>query len=307
MAPRRRPARETPPQDGARIKSPAPLPRTMDVPVYVVDAFTDRAFRGNPAAVCLLDAPLDDAIRQEVAAEMRHSETAFLERLGPDHHRLRWFTPATEIDLCGHATLAAASVLFRHGHAAGDRLRFDSRSGPLYVDRVGADGRYRLDFPREDAVAAQADPALVAALGVRPVAAWKGPRSGKLLLELATPAEVVAARPDFHALRRLPGRGVVVTAAGGDGADFTSRYFHPWAGVDEDPVTGSAHTLLGPFWAGRLGKGVLSAHQASARGGRMTVEVRGERVWMTGDAVEVLSGTLHLPAAAATTRRLRAS
>lgn len=260
----------------------------------VVDAFTDRFGAGNPAAVCILAAPLTEADCLRVAGEMRHSETAFLEPLGPDHYRLRWFSPRQEIPLCGHATLASAAVLFGDGHAHGPRIVFETLSGPLFVER--SDAGFTLDFPAEVPLPTDGDARIIAAMGVRPRACLLGPRSGKLLLVLDSPAAVGAVEPDFAALRRVPAKsGVIVCAAGGHDADVTSRYFNPWAGVDEDPVTGAAHTLLGPYWSALLGKNPLRAHQVSPRGGRMLVEVRGDRVLLTGQAVVTLRGTLRIP------------
>jgi PhzF family phenazine biosynthesis protein len=268
----------------------------MDVPTFVVDAFTDRPFAGNPAAVCLLSEPMADDLKQKVAAEMNLSETAFVEPLpspdGVPTFRLRWFTPKAEIDLCGHATLASAAVLWRERGQVGDLVRFQSRSGELRVARDA--GGLTLDFPAEAVEVGPVPPGIVAALGIpNVVASWRGPRSRKVILLLDSPGAVRALQPDLTALAACKDAwGLAITAQGGDQADFTSRYFHPWVGVPEDPVTGSMHTALGPLWAGRLGKQVLQAHQASARGGRMTVEVRGDRVLMTGQAVVVLRGTL---------------
>ena len=260
------------------------------LPLYQVDAFTSRPFAGNPAAVCLLDRPRDDAWMQQVAAEMNLAETAFLERRA-DGWGLRWFTPAVEVDLCGHATLASAHVLWERGAAAnGEALRFHTRSGLLQARRRGVE--IELDFPAEPVEAAPA-PGLAAALGVEP--RWCGRNRLDLLAELASEAEVRSLAPDFPRLKLAtpPGRGVIVTARSATpDYDFVSRFFAPAAGIDEDPVTGSAHCALGPYWMAKLGKSELRAYQASARGGSLGVRVAGDRVFLTGQAVTVLRGEL---------------
>jgi predicted PhzF superfamily epimerase YddE/YHI9 len=263
----------------------------MGAPLHQVDAFADDAFSGNPAAVCLLDAPADPGWMQSVASEMNLSETAFLHREG-DGFRLRWFTPATEVDLCGHATLASAHVLWRTGTVDPDaRIAFATRSGRL---TAAHDGDWiLLDFPATPAEPAAPPPGLVEALGVRP--RWTGRSVFDWLVEVAAPDEVAALAPDMAGVAAASGRGVIVTAAGGaDGADLTSRYFAPAVGIPEDPVTGSAHCVLGPFWAGRLGRDRLVCHQASARGGVVRVHVRGDRIELGGRAVTVLEGRLAL-------------
>lgn len=263
----------------------------MSLPIYVVDAFTDRPFAGNPAAICLLDAPADAAWMQRVAAEMNLSETAFLVREG-EGFRLRWFTPEVEVDLCGHATLAAAHVLWSERLLPVDQpARFWTRSGELVATRAGA--RIELDFPALPVEAAVAPAALVEALGVSPIEAAR--RGDDWLLVLESEAEVRALRPDFGALRKL-GCTATVTARGGE-VDFVSRFFAPGKGIDEDPVTGSAHCRLAPFWAARIGRSELEAFQASPRGGRLTVRVEGERVRLGGEAVIVLRGQLAVPRA----------
>jgi predicted PhzF superfamily epimerase YddE/YHI9 len=254
--------------------------------IFQVDAFTRRPFAGNPAAVCLLDEPRDDAWMQAVAAEMNLAETAFVEREG-DGFGLRWFTPTTEVDLCGHATLAAAHVLWELGES-GDRLRFRTRSGTLTAERT--DGSIHLDFPAEPAGATDVPPGLEDALGA--VSRWVGRNRFDYLVEVADGGTVRSLVPDFRALRQLPGRGFIVTAAGEKGCDFVSRFFAPGAGIDEDPVTGSAHCCLGPYWAARLGRSDLVGYQASTRGGYVGVHVAGERVVLSGPAVTVLRGEL---------------
>lgn len=260
--------------------------------MFVVDAFTDRPFAGNPAGVCLLPGPAQAAWMQSVAAEMRHSETAFLHPCGDGaaDYDLRWFTPVAEVDLCGHATLAAAHVLYELG--ATGAIRFATRSGVLTAAR-DADGRILLDFPAEPAEPVAAPPGLAEALGAAPV--WVGRNRFDLLCELPDEQVVRGLRPDLAALGRLPVRGVIVTAAGREGGyDFVSRCFYPAVGVPEDPVTGSAHCALAPYWAARpAGRdGTLTGFQASPRGGLVRVRIRGDRVELGGHAVTVLEGTL---------------
>ncbi|MBG0826508.1 PhzF family phenazine biosynthesis protein [Planomonospora sp. ID67723] len=261
--------------------------------IFTVDAFTDSSFRGNPAAVCLLDAPMADAWMQSLAAEMRHSETAFLlpgEDGGP--RSLRWFTPAVEVALCGHATLATAHVLYSTGAASG-ALEFSTKSGILSVTRDGATGLITMDFPAK--VLERADPprGLVEALGVEPV--WVGKNVWDYLVEVEHEDQVRAVSPDFVTLETVDARGVIVTArSAGEGPDYVSRFFAPKVGVPEDPVTGSAHCALGPYWTARLGREALTGYQCSERGGTVRTTVRGDRVELAGHAVTVLSGELHV-------------
>jgi PhzF family phenazine biosynthesis protein len=261
----------------------------MTVPLFQVDAFTDRAFAGNPAAVCLLDAPADPAWMQAVAAEMNLSETAFLHREGAGY-ALRWFTPVAEVALCGHATLAGAHALWESGRAEpGAAIGFATLSGTLTAAREGE--WVVMDFPATPPEPAEAPAGLAEALGVAP--RWAGRSRFDWLVEAASPEHVAGARPDMARLAAIEGRGVILTAAGGrEGADVTSRYFAPAYGIPEDPVTGSAHCALGPLWAARLGRDRLVCHQASARGGTVLVEVRGDRVLLSGRAVTVLEGRL---------------
>ncbi len=266
------------------------LPPIMSLPLYQVDAFTHRPFAGNPAAVCLLPEPRDDAWQQAVAREMNLSETAFLIPAA-DGFTLRWFTPTAEVDLCGHATLAAAHVLWttrRLDPAA--TARFHTRSGLLTARRAPG-GWITMDFPAEPATPAEPPPGLAEALGARP--AFVGRNRMDLLVELADAATVRRLTPRLDRLEAIDARGVIVTAPGDDDhADFVSRFFAPRVGVPEDPVTGSAHCCLGPFWQQRLGRPVLTGYQASARGGLVRVEPRGERVLLSGQAVTVLRGEL---------------
>lgn len=275
----------------------------MGLAVHQVDAFTERPFAGNPAAVCVLDVARDASWMQAVAAEMNLSETAFLVprgegAAGTAGFDLRWFTPTTEVDLCGHATLAAAHRLWQGGElAAGEEARFHTRSGVLTARR-GADGWIEMDFPAlPPRPLAPAPELLGEALGV-PVE-WVGKSREDLLALVADAATVRSLAPDVALVARLPARGLIVTAAAdpGSGHDFVSRFFAPAVGVPEDPVTGSAHCCLGPFWAERLGKEVVVGYQASARGGTVRVEPRGERVILAGQAVTVLIGELSAEAA----------
>lgn len=255
----------------------------MGLPLFVVDAFASRPFAGNPAAVCLLDGPRPDGWMRSLAGEMNLSETAFL-LPECDGWRLRWFTPKVEVDLCGHATLAGAHVLWSEGRGEGV-LRFHTRGGVLTAAREGEG--IVLDFPAVRAEPVADEAGLAAALGVPlPCLARNGM---DYLAELADEAAVRSLKPDLAKLALLPVRGVIVTAASRD-YDFVSRFFAPAVGVPEDPVTGSAHCALGPYWAEKLGKTDLRAYQASARGGEVGVRVRGERVLLSGRAVTVVRG-----------------
>ncbi|HEY8924031.1 MAG TPA: PhzF family phenazine biosynthesis protein [Polyangia bacterium] len=264
------------------------MPR--EIPFFQVDAFTTRAFAGNPAAVFPLPAWLPDPVMQAIAGENNLSETAFFVPEG-DGFGLRWFTPTHEVDLCGHATLASAFVVFDVLEPARERIAFTTRSGVLTVERAGK--HLVMDFPSIPPSPLPAAPAaLAAALGAAPVATL-GARS---LVAVFEDAEAVRRlRPDLGAVAALDWPGVIVTAPGDGEADFVSRFFAPRLGVPEDPVTGSAHCTLAPYWGGRLGKSVLRARQVSARGGELICELRGERVAIEGDAVMVIRGTISLP------------
>lgn len=257
----------------------------MGVPLWQVDAFTAEPFAGNPAAVCLLDRARDDAWMQRVAAEMNLSETAFLLPVG-EAYGLRWFTPKVEVDLCGHATLASAHILFAKRGGTGG-IRFLTRSGELEAARDG--DLIELDFPALSTAEEPPPPGLLDALGAKPRSTARS-RFDRLV-ELESEEAVRALRPDFHALRKVETRGVIVTARG-KRHDFVSRFFAPAVGVDEDPVTGSAHCVLAPYWASRLGKTEMAGFQASARGGEVRVRLRGDRVLLGGRAVTVLEGEL---------------
>ncbi len=261
----------------------------MSVPIFQVDSFTAEPFAGNPAGVCLLERPAEATWMQNVAREMNLAETAFLVPEN-DGFALRWFTPAVEVDLCGHATLASAHILWEE-RVIGMRqaARFATRSGALGATRSG--DWIDLDFPATPAAACDAPPGLAAALGVTPV--HVGQSRFDYLVEVSNESVVRGVRPDFVALRRLGARGVMVTARGESGRfHFVSRFFAPGVGIDEDPVTGSAHCALGPYWAAKLGQNELLAYQASERGGVVRVRVAGDRVVLGGQAVTVLRGAL---------------
>ena len=269
--------------------------RLLTAPLFHVDAFAQRPFEGNPAAVCLLTRPRCKDWMQQVAADMNVSETAFVVRTfgGFD---LRWFTPTGEVSLCGHATLAAAHVLWETGQVAErSDVRFRTRSGPLTARRI--DGSIELNLPSRPLVDAVQIPRVVRrALDVSPIFVGRtlehDPENADFVLELKGEAAVRAVRPDFAVLRSVPG-GVIVTARADDPQyDFVSRYFAPWWGVDEDPVTGSAHCALAPYWAGRLGKTGLVGRQISVRGGVVEARVDGDRVLLSGGAVTVSQGIL---------------
>jgi PhzF family phenazine biosynthesis protein len=260
-----------------------------------IDAFTSEPFAGNPAAVCFLPAPRDEAWMQHVAREMNLSETAFLSRRmdaagHPDGFDLRWFTPTAEVALCGHATLASAHGCWETGELPqGETARFHTKSGLLTAERRGE--WIELDFPATPDAPAEPPPALAGALGAKPV--YVGKSRFDYLIELGSEAEVRALAPDFARLRALPVRGVMVTSrASTPGFDFVSRFFAPAVGVDEDPVTGSSHCCLTPFWSRRLGKTELTARQLSARGGTLRLRLAGDRVKLGGQAVTVLHGEL---------------
>lgn len=261
----------------------------MPQPVVQVDAFTDRPFAGNPAAVCILQGPADEGWMRNVAAEMNLSETAFLHPRA-DGWSLRWFTPAVEVDLCGHATLASAHVLWEDGHLPPDaEARFHTRSGVLACRREGS--WITMDFPAKPERETAPPEGLERALGVTP--RYVGRSHFDLLVEVDSEDAVRALRPDLGLLASVEVRGVIVTARAADGGyDFVSRFFAPRVGVDEDPVTGSAHCVLAPFWARCLGRAELTGFQASRRGGIVRVRVAGDRVELAGQAVTMLRGEL---------------
>jgi predicted PhzF superfamily epimerase YddE/YHI9 len=262
----------------------------MGQTIIQVDAFTDQPFAGNPAAVCVLPGPRDERWMQNVAREMNLSETAFLHR-EEDGYRLRWFTPAVEVDLCGHATLASAHVLWEEGHLGRDRpARFQTRSGALMATRAGE--WIELDFPAKPVGTAEFSARVLTEALAAPVR-FAALNEFDCLAEVESEEVLRGLAPDIAALARIPVRGVIVTArASTAGYDFVSRFFAPRLGVDEDPVCGSAHCCLGPYWAERLGKTELVGYQASPRGGVVRVRVVGPRVHLGGRAVTVLRGEL---------------
>ncbi len=261
----------------------------MPLPLFHVDSFTERPFAGNPAAVCLLDSLREASWMQHVAAELRLSETAFL-LPSQDSWSLRWFTPEVEVPLCGHGTLAAAHVLWESGRLAREQpALFDTLSGRLCAE--WRTGEIRLDLPARGVKEAKVE-GLAEALGTS--LEFVGLTQAEDALAVVRAAGALRAlRPDFAAMRRLEARGVIVTAASDTTEfDFVSRFFAPKEGIDEDPVTGSAHCALGPFWEQRLGRSDLRAYQASARGGALTVQVRAERVFLGGRALTISRGDL---------------
>jgi PhzF family phenazine biosynthesis protein len=267
----------------------------MSLPIVQIDAFTSAAFGGNPAAVCVLPAARDATWMQLVAREMNLSETAFLVRRpaaagADDGFDLRWFTPGTEVDLCGHATLASAHALWEDGHLApGVVATFHTKSGRLTAEQRGE--WIELNFPATPAEPAEAPPGLTEALGVTPL--YVGKSRFDYLVEVESEAVVRGIRPDFGRLRELPVRGVIVTSRPTTpGCDFVSRFFAPAAGVDEDPVTGSAHCCLTPYWSRKLGKTEMVARQLSLRGGELRLRLDGDRVRLGGQAVTVMRGEI---------------
>jgi len=260
----------------------------MRLPIYQVDAFTAELFRGNPAAVCPLPEWIAAETMQKIATENNLAETAFYVR-GRERLAIRWFTPAVEVDLCGHATLAAGHVVFVEEGFPGPRIEFDSRSGILAVRRAG--DLLTLDFPA-DSIAAAAPPAgLVEAMGARPREIYKGKTD--YMLVYGSRSDIEALAPDFGLLRKVEARGVIATAPDVD-VDFVSRFFAPQVGIDEDPVTGSAHTTLTPFWAARLRKSEMKALQLSRRRGWLAVRSAGDRVEIAGQARLYLRGEIEI-------------
>ena len=261
----------------------------MGLTIFQVDAFTDKPFSGNPAGVCVLPGPQDDRWMQNVAREMNLSETAFLLRQ-TDGYNLRWFTPAVEVELCGHATLASAHRLWEAGYLeAGEQARFHTLSGLLTAERRG--DWIEMNFPAKPEEPASAPPGLIEALGVP--AKYIGKSHFDYLVEVDSEEIVRNTKPDFTLLAKIPVRGVIVTSLASSGDyDFVSRFFAPQVGINEDPVTGSAHCCLSPFWSKRLGKSELVGYQASARGGVVHVRLDGDRVYLGGQAITVLRGEL---------------
>lgn len=259
------------------------------IPFWQVDAFAETLFTGNPAGVCILDAWPGDSLMQSIAFENNLAETAFVVPRG-DGYGLRWFTPAVEVDLCGHATLASAFVLFDRKKIPGDEVVFHSpRSGILKVRREGE--MLFLDFPADTTTRMEIPGGIMEAIGVQPLEMYRGKTD--FMAVLRSEAEVLAVKPGFQAIAALGGRGLIITSPG-EHCDFVSRFFAPQSGVDEDPVTGSAHTTLTPFWAGRLGKEVLTARQISKRGGTLHCRNVPPRVIIGGKGRLYLEGGLVL-------------
>jgi len=260
----------------------------MGIPLYTVDSFTHERFSGNPAGVCLMMTQRDEKWMQAVAREVNVSETAFVVPKGADFY-LRWFTPAVEVDLCGHATLASAHVLWESGKLDPTiPARFHTKSGLLTCTRK--DDWILMDFPSKPPAAAPASPELASAVGVPSV--WSGKGDTDWLLELESEEAVRALKPDLALLRKLPIRGLIVTARARKGCDFVSRFFAPRVGVDEDPVTGSAHCVLAPYWGAKLKKTELLGWQVSQRGGVVRMSLKDQRVLLGGQAVTIVRGEL---------------
>lgn len=261
----------------------------MRLRIYQIDAFTDTVFRGNPAAVCPLDRWLSDTLMQKIAMENNLAETAFFVRNG-DRFHIRWFTPEVEVDLCGHATLASAFVIFNLEHFADPVIQFDSRSGALQVSKNG--DFLTLDFPADRPFKCSAPKGLLEGMGAPPAEICKGKTDYMLVYENA--AQITALKPDMRRIAEIEARGIIATAPGDD-VDFVSRFFAPQSGIPEDPVTGSAHTTLTPYWANRLGRRELTARQLSKRGGWLQCRVAGDRVEISGRARAFMIGEIEIP------------
>ncbi|MCD6439503.1 MAG: PhzF family phenazine biosynthesis protein [Halomonas sp.] len=261
----------------------------MNIDLYQVDAFASKPFEGNPAAVCPLETWLDDALLQAIATENNLSETAFFVPTESGYH-LRWFTPSVEVDLCGHATLAAAWVIFNVLGDSAETLQFETRSGQLLVQRDG--NELAMDFPAKVVEPLAMEAEVKAGLGINEIEALL--ISDDIVVVVNDVQLIESLTPDMQQLKRLPGRGIVVTAKGSD-VDFVSRWFGPKVGVEEDPVTGSAHTSLAPYWAKKLGKQQLTARQGGARKGALSCEIEGDRVIIKGCVAPYLKGVITLP------------
>ena len=262
----------------------------MNIPFYQVDAFTDHLFHGNPAGVCILKEKLDARLMQRIAMENNLSETAFAVKKNREYH-IRWFTPVTEVNLCGHATLATAHILFTQYDVPGSELRFHSKhSGLLKVRKENS--TLTLDFPADPVKKTKPPHGLIRSLGKTPTEVWKG-RTDYLLV-YDTEQDIVSIRPDFTQLKQVDARGVIITAPGVQ-CDFVSRFFAPLVGVNEDPVTGAAHTTLTPYWTNRLNKKRLTARQVSPRQGHLRCRMEHGRVLISGNAITYLHGEIILP------------
>ena len=261
----------------------------MKLKLVQIDAFADQVFQGNPAAICPLDTWLEDGLMQSIATENNLSETAFILKSGLDRYQIRWFTPDGEVDLCGHATLASAHFLFENHQIRGNTISFQSRSGKLPVNRQ-EDGLLAMDFPILEYAPCEPPRLLSEGLGVHADETY---RSMDYLVVMENRERLLELKPKMDHLSKLDQRGVIVTATGMD-CDFVSRFFAPKNGIPEDPVTGSAHCILAPYWAKRLNKTTLHAHQVSKRGGRLICEVKGARVLLKGRAVTYMTGEIEI-------------
>lgn len=261
----------------------------MKIRLFQIDAFTDKIFGGNPAAVCPLDSWLPGTLMQQIAMENNLAETAFFVRIG-DCFEIRWFTPEIEVDLCGHATLASAFVIFNRLHYPKPIIEFSSRSGLLPVSKRG--DLFTLDFPMDEIAECAAPEGLLEGMGQRPLEIYKGKTD--YLLVYSNAGQVEDLKPDMGRLSKIAARGIIATAPG-DEVDFVSRFFAPQSGIPEDPVTGSAHTTLTPYWAKKLGRHEFSARQLSKRGGRLQCALAGNRVKISGQAKAYMTGEIDLP------------
>jgi PhzF family phenazine biosynthesis protein len=259
--------------------------------IFTVDSFSHQPFRGNPAGVCVLREPMDEITQRMIARELNLSETAFLQDHG-DHYKLRWFTPEVEIDLCGHATLASAHVIWQEGlRPTSEQLRFRTRSGLLTATKNGE--WIELDFPAYQVEPVADMTPIAAAIGAPVLSAWLS-SSQKVLAELESSAQVKSLRPDFSAIAQAAPHGLIVTAQSEPPFDFVSRFFAPAYGINEDPVTGSAHCVLVPYWSQKLGKKELYAFQASARGGELKLRLEGDRVKIGGQATTIMKANMRI-------------
>lgn len=260
----------------------------MKIRLFQIDAFTDKLFGGNPAAVCPLDHWLPDTLMQKIAMENNLAETAFYFRTG-DRFEIRWFTPEMEVELCGHATLASAFVIFNLEHYPRSVIEFASRSGPLRVSKNG--DLLTLDFPADEFVESSVPEGLLEGMGLQPLEIYKGKTDYMLIYSNAY--QVANLKPDMLQISKIAARGIIATSPGDD-VDFVSRFFAPQSGIPEDPVTGSAHTTLAPYWAKKLGRSELSARQLSKRGGRLQCRLAGNRVEISGQAQAYMTGEIDL-------------
>jgi PhzF family phenazine biosynthesis protein len=261
----------------------------MELKMYQVDAFADKLFSGNPAAVVILESPLKDDVMQSIAAENNLSETAFIS-IHENPIAIRWFTPSIEVDLCGHATLASARILFEYyPDLAGEEINFDSKSGNLKITRV--DLGLCLNFPVDYPAEVESDPLFFEILGIKPLRLLRG--KDDFLAIFKSQKQIEEMRPKFSLLKKVDARGLVISAPGDD-VDFVSRCFYPEAGIEEDPVTGSAHTMLTPYWATQFNKNELDAHQLSKRGGKLNCRLANERVLISGKSVIYFEGTISI-------------